>query len=73
MGELIDKDKELERLLAEKKRLEAEIDRVNKKLSNEGFVAKAPQKVIDEEKEKDEKYSQMLEKVLENISQTEKL
>ncbi len=73
MGELIDKDKELERLLAEKKRLEAEIDRVNKKLSNEGFVAKAPQKVIDEEKEKGEKYSQMLEKVLENISQTEKL
>ncbi|MBR0088827.1 MAG: class I tRNA ligase family protein, partial [Clostridia bacterium] len=56
MGELIDKDKELERLLAEKKRLEAEIDRVNKKLSNEGFVAKAPQKVIDEEKEKGEKY-----------------
>ncbi len=67
MGELVDKDAEEKRLLAEKKRLESEIDRVNKKLSNEGFVAKAPQKVIDEEKEKGEKYSQMLEKVLESI------
>ncbi len=73
MGELIDKDKELERLRAEKKRLEAEIERVNKKLSNQGFVSKAPQKVIDEEREKGEKYSQMLSKVMENISQTEKL
>ena len=73
IGELIDKDKELQRLKAEKKRLEAEIDRVNKKLSNQGFVAKAPKNVIDEEREKGEKYSQMLDKVMENIVQTEKL
>ena len=67
MGELVDKDKELERLMSEKKKLEGEIKRVEGKLSNEGFVAKAPQKVIDEEKEKGKKYSEMLEKVLESI------
>lgn len=67
MGELVDKEKELERLKAEQKKLEGEIKRVEGKLSNEGFVAKAPQKVIDEEKEKGQKYSQMLEKVLESI------
>ncbi|MBE7016236.1 MAG: valine--tRNA ligase, partial [Ruminococcaceae bacterium] len=47
MGELVDKDKELARLNDEKKKLEGEIKRVEGKLSNEGFVAKAPQKVID--------------------------
>ena len=67
MGELVDKEKELERLTAEKKKLEGEIKRVEGKLSNEGFVAKAPQKVIDEEKEKGRKYAEMLEKVLEAI------
>ena len=67
MGELVDKEKELERLNAEKKKLEGEIKRVEGKLSNEGFTSKAPQKVIDEEKEKGRKYSEMLEKVLESI------
>ena len=51
----VDKEKELERLSLEKKKLEGEIKRVEGKLSNEGFVAKAPQKVIDEEKEKGRK------------------
>ncbi len=73
MGELVDKSKELERLNAEKKKLEGEIKRVEGKLSNEGFVAKAPQKVIDEEKEKGRKYSQMLEKVLESIKDLENM
>ncbi len=73
MGELVDKDKELLRLNAEKKKLEGEIKRVEGKLSNEGFVAKAPQKVIDEEKEKGRKYSEMLEKVLESIANLENM
>ena len=73
MGELIDKDKELERLFAEKKRLESEIARVENKLSNEGFVAKAPQKVIDEEKAKGEKYAEMLTKITESIAATENI
>ena len=73
MGELIDKDKELKRLFDEKKRLESEIDRVNKKLSNSGFVAKAPKNVIEEEKAKGEKYSKMLEKIEESIKVAENI
>ena len=68
MDELIDTEKEKERLTKEKERLEAEIDRVEKKLSNEGFVAKAPQKLIEEEKAKGVKYKEMYEKVLESLS-----
>ena len=67
LDELVDKEKELERLTAEKQKLEAEIKRVEGKLSNESFVAKAPQKVVDEEREKGEKYKAMLEKVLESL------
>ena len=67
MNELVDKEKELARLNEEKKKLEGEIKRVEGKLNNAGFVAKAPQKVVDEEKAKGEKYKSMLEKVLENI------
>ena len=50
LDELVDKTKELERLNAEKKKLEGEIKRVEGKLNNAGFVSKAPQKVVDEEK-----------------------
>jgi len=67
LDELVDKEKELERLTAEKQKLEAEIKRVEGKLSNESFVAKAPQKVVDEERAKGEKYKAMLEKVLESL------
>ncbi len=67
MSELVDKEKELARLNDEKKKLEGEIKRVEGKLSNAGFVSKAPQKVVDEERAKGEKYKSMLEKVIENI------
>ena len=67
LDELVDKEKELQRLNDEKKKLEGEIKRVEGKLSNQGFVAKAPQKVVDEERAKGEKYREMLDKVLESI------
>ena len=67
LDELVDKEKELARLTDEKKRLEGEIKRVEGKLSNPGFVAKAPEKVVAEEREKGEKYKEMLSKVLESI------
>ncbi len=63
LAELIDFDKEIERLNKEKKDLEAEIKRVEGKLNNKGFTEKAPQKVVDEERAKGEKYREMLEKV----------
>ncbi|MBR3792188.1 MAG: valine--tRNA ligase, partial [Clostridia bacterium] len=73
LGELVDKEKELERLNKEKTKLEGEIKRVEGKLNNQGFVAKAPQKLIDEEKEKGEKYKEMLQKVLKSIEDMEKM
>ena len=58
--DLVDMEKELERLNKEKEKLEKEIQRVEGKLSNEKFVSKAPQAVIDEEKAKGLKYKEML-------------
>ena len=65
--DLVDRDKELERLENEKKKLEGEILRVEKKLSNERFVSKAPEAVVEEERAKGEKYKEMLKAVLERI------
>ncbi|MFZ7130801.1 MAG: valine--tRNA ligase [Eubacteriales bacterium] len=67
LSELIDKKKEIQRLNKEKQRLENEILRVNKKLSNEDFIRKAPDKVIYGEKEKKEKYENMLNNVEEML------
>ncbi|MGL4799216.1 MAG: valine--tRNA ligase [Cellulosilyticaceae bacterium] len=63
LAELVDFEKEIERLTKEQAKLQSEVDRVNKKLSNEGFVAKAPEKLIEEEKAKRDKYQAMLEEV----------
>ncbi len=67
LDELVDKEKELERLNKEKKRLESEIKRVEGKLSNKGFTDKAPAKVVEEERKKGDKYSEMLKTVLESL------
>ena len=63
LAELVDFEKEIERLGKEKAKLQSEVDRVDKKLSNQGFVAKAPEKLIEEEKAKRAKYAAMLEEV----------
>ena len=47
-------------MTAEKQKLEAEIDRINKKLANESFVAKAPAAVVDAERTKLAKYTENL-------------
>lgn len=65
--DLVDINKELERLSKEKDKLDKEIERLNKKLSNEGFVSKAPEKVIEEEKDKLKKYESMLDEVNKSI------
>lgn len=66
--DLIDLEKELERLNKEKDKLKSEIDRVEKKLSNQGFVAKAPESVVEEEKAKGEKYKEMYDAIVERIN-----
>ena len=65
--ELVDIKEELERLEKEKIKLESEVERSNKMLSNKGFVEKAPEAKIKEEKEKLEKYKEMLEITLDRI------
>ena len=63
VDELVDYAKEKEKLTKEAAKLEAEIARAKNKLANQGFVSKAPQHLIDEEKAKGEKYCGMLETV----------
>ncbi len=67
LEDLIDFEKEYERLIKEKAKLESEVQRVDKKLSNEGFVKKAPAHLIEEEKQKQIKYKEMLNTVLERL------
>lgn len=70
LDDLVDFEKELERLEKEKTKLEKELDRVNKKLSNKGFINKAPAKLVEEEKQKKDKYQEMFDKVLERLEYT---
>ena len=72
LDELIDFDKEIDRLTKEKENLQKELDRVNGKLNNEKFISKAPQKVVDEEKEKLVKYQQMFDNVTERLDNLRK-
>ena len=73
MGELIDIAKEKERLLKEKDNLISEVARAQGKLSNEKFVAKAPEAVINAERDKLVKYNDMLASVNARIAALEEL
>ena len=68
-AELVDIEKEIERLKKEQKRLEGEIKRCNGMLNNPNFVGKAPASKIEEEKVKLEKYTGMLATVEERLAQ----
>ena len=63
-AELVDIEKETERLKKEEERLTKELARVNEK-----FVSKAPQAKIDEEKAKLQKYTEMMEQVKTRLAQ----
>ena len=63
MAEMVDLEKERERLEKEKATALSEIDRVNKKLGNSSFVDKAPAAVVEAEKAKLQKYTEMLQNV----------
>ena len=71
LDELVDFEKEKERLTKEKAKLEGEIKRVNGKLSNQGFLAKAPESLVNEEKAKKEKFEEMMKSVLERLENIE--
>ena len=67
LSDLVDFEKEKERLMKEKKRLEGELKRVNGMLGNEKFISKAPASKIEAEKGKLAKYQAMMDKVEEEL------
>ena len=70
---MIDLDKEKERLAKELEKTEGEISRIEKKLGNEGFVAKAPAAVVDGERAKLAKYRETEKKLHEELKKLENL
>ncbi len=68
-ADLVDIDKEIERLEKEEKRLEGELKRVKGMLSNKNFTSKAPKAKVEEEKAKQEKYTNMMNQVVERLKQ----
>ena len=71
-AELVDIEKEIQRLKGEEKKLQGELARVNGMLNNEKFMSKAPEAKVAEERAKLEKYTAMMEQVQERLAQLEK-
>ena len=69
MGDLVDLEKERARMNAEKERVEGEIKRIEAKLSNEGFISKAPAAVVEGERAKLEKCKEALRQLNEALAQ----
>ena len=72
LEDLIDKDKEIERLTKETERLTKEIARCEGMLNNPNFVNKAPATKVDAEKDKLAKYKEMMDKVKGQLEQLKK-
>lgn len=68
-AELVDIEKEIERLKKEEEKLEKELARVNGMLKNERFISKAPESKVAEEREKLERYTNMMEQVRLRLAQ----
>lgn len=69
LGELVDYEKEIARLKGELEKAENEIVRANGKLANQGFVSKAPKALIEGEKAKVQKFTEIKEKILASLSE----
>ena len=69
LGDLVDADKEIERVSKEIEKVQSEIARARGKLSNQGFVAKAPAQLIDAEKAKLAKYEELLSQLQERLAE----
>ena len=72
LEDLVDREKEIERLKKEQDRLAKEIARCQGMLSNPNFVNKAPEAKVNAEKEKLQKYEEMMEKVKTQLTQMDK-
>ncbi len=69
LSDLIDLDQEIERLKKEKENLDQELKRVQGKLANEQFTSRAPEKVVQAERDKLTQYAQMNQKANERLQQ----
>ena len=67
MNELVDKEKELARLDKERAKVQKDIDFLSGKLSKQGFIAKAPEKLIEAEKAKLAKAEEKMAKIMQSI------
>ena len=73
LAELLDVAKEIERINKELKKAQTDYDRINGKLSNEGFLAKAPEQVVAAEREKAAKLSALIENLTASIKNLESM
>lgn len=69
LGALVDKEMQISNLEIEKSKILAELKRAEGMLKNEAFVKKAPEKLIEQEKEKIAKYSELLENINSRIEE----
>ena len=72
LADLVNVEDEIKRMTKEEKDLQAEVERSTKKLSNQGFVAHAPEAVINKEKAKKADYENQLQSVQERIQELKK-
>ena len=68
LGELVDTAKELERLEKEKKAVQKDLDFLNGKLNNPGFLSKAPAQQIENERAKLKKAEEKMQKIEQSIA-----
>ena len=71
LAELVDIDKELERMSKELGKAQADFERINGKLSNEGFISRAPEQVVAAEREKAAKLAALIENLNTGIKNLE--
>ncbi len=67
MEQLVDKEKELARLAKEQEKVQKDIDFLSRKLNNAGFLAKAPEALVQAEKEKLAKAQEKMDKIQQTI------
>jgi valyl-tRNA synthetase len=73
MAELVDVEKELERINRELKKAEENYVKIEAKLQSEGFIAKAPEAVVNAEKDKAEKLKALIENLKDSAANLAKL
>jgi valyl-tRNA synthetase len=72
LDDLLDYQAEFDRLTRESNKMKAEVQRINDKLANQGFIAKAPAAIVAEEKAKCLNYETMLAKISERLTMVSK-